>query len=167
MQNLKKNWSAFSKMTRTWWNLTQALESFQNFHFHLLLLCIVFNVWPKTFQVVIFYDIEGWCKIWRKTALWFRKWHEEYGKFSLEHSKMSELELWWDPLSQSRKGMTLKFKEELCVMAMKIYTKIEEELTCRFKIDMRNLMNFDSNTWKSHKISFWCAPFEQSIYCLS
>ena len=31
-------------------------------------------------------------------------------------------------------------------MAMKIDTKIEEELTCRFKTDMRNLMNLDWNT---------------------
>ena len=28
-------------------------------------------------------------------------------------------------------------------------TKIEEELTCRFKIDMRNFTNFDSSTQKS------------------
>ena len=32
--------------------------------------------------------------------------------------------------------MSLKFTVELCVMAMKNDTKIEEELTCRFKIDM-------------------------------
>ena len=29
---------------------------------------------------------------------------------------------------------------------MKNDTKIEEELTCRFKIDMRNLTNFDLST---------------------
>ena len=34
--------------------------------------------------------------------------------------------------------MTLKFTEELCVMTMKNYTKIEEELTCHLKIDMTN-----------------------------
>ena len=37
--------------------------------------------------------------------------------------------------------MSLKFTEELCVMKMKNDTKIEEELTCCFKIDIRNLMN--------------------------
>ena len=31
-------------------------------------------------------------------------------------------------------------------MTMKNDTKIEEELTCRFKIDMRNWMNFDPST---------------------
>ena len=45
--------------------------------------------------------------------------------------------------------MNLKFTEELCVMTMKNNTKTEEELTCHFKIDMRNLMNFDPSTQKS------------------
>ena len=47
--------------------------------------------------------------------------------------------------------MTLKFTEELCVMKMKNDTKIEEELTCCFKTDMRNFTNFDPSTQKSKK----------------
>ena len=47
--------------------------------------------------------------------------------------------------------MTLKFTEELCVMTMKNDAKFEEELTCHFKTDMRNLMNFDSSTRISKK----------------
>ena len=43
--------------------------------------------------------------------------------------------------------MTLKITEELYVMTMKNDTKIEEELTCRFKIDM-NFTNFDPSTRK-------------------
>ena len=50
--------------------------------------------------------------------------------------------------------MHLKFTEELCVMTIKNDVKFEEELTCRFKIDMRNLTNFDSSTRKSKKIAF-------------
>ena len=38
-------------------------------------------------------------------------------------------------------------------MAMKSDTKTEEELTCHFKIDMRNLTNFDSGTRKSKKFA--------------
>ena len=56
-----------------------------------------------------------------------------------------------DPFVQSRKGMTLKFTEEICVMTMKINAIFEEELTFSFKTDMRNLTNFDSNTPKSKK----------------
>ena len=47
--------------------------------------------------------------------------------------------------------MRLKFTGEFCVMAMKNGTKREGELTCQFKIDMRNLTNFDSSTLKSQK----------------
>ena len=45
--------------------------------------------------------------------------------------------------------MSLKFTGELCVMAMKIDAKFEEELNCQFKIDMRNLKNFDPRTQKT------------------
>ena len=36
-------------------------------------------------------------------------------------------------------------------MRMKNDTKFEEDLTCQFKIDMRNLTNFDLSTRKSQK----------------
>ena len=49
--------------------------------------------------------------------------------------------------------MTLKFTEELGVMTMKNDTKIEKELTCHFRIGMRNLTNFDPNTQKSPKFA--------------
>ena len=42
--------------------------------------------------------------------------------------------------------MSLKPTEELCVMKRKNDAKFEEEWTCHFKIDMRNLMNFDPST---------------------
>ena len=47
--------------------------------------------------------------------------------------------------------MSLKFTGELCVMRMKNDAKFEEDLTCQFKIDMRNLTNFDPSTRKSQK----------------
>ena len=40
-----------------------------------------------------------------------------------------------------------------CVMTMKNDAKFEEELTCGFKIDMRNLRNFDLSTQKSQKFT--------------
>ena len=43
---------------------------------------------------------------------------------------------------QSRKCTSLKFTEELCVF--------EEELTYHFKIDMRNLTNFDPSLKNLH-----------------
>ena len=45
----------------------------------------------KKYRGVIFHDTEELCKIWRKTDLWFGKWHEEFGRFSPEHSKISKI----------------------------------------------------------------------------
>ena len=47
--------------------------------------------------------------------------------------------------------MSLKFTGEFCVTTIKNDSKFEEELTCQFKIDMRNLTNFDLSTQKSQK----------------
>ena len=57
------------------------------------------------------------------TDLRFGKCHEEYGKFSPEHFKVSKL--------------SLKSTEELSVMKMKNDANFEEELTCHFKVDMQ------------------------------
>ena len=102
----------------------------------------------QKYRRVFFHYTEEWCKIWRKTDLRFGKW-QEFGKFSPEHLKVSILGLWWDPFVRSRKFMSLKFREELCVMTMKNNTKFEEELTFHFKTEMRNLTNFDSSTRRS------------------
>ena len=47
--------------------------------------------------------------------------------------------------------MSRKFTEELCDMKIKNDAKFEVELTCCFKIEMRNLTNFDTSTQKSQK----------------
>ena len=116
---------------------------------------LIDSLWPKyiMFELqkyigVIFHDTEELCKFWRKTDLWFDESHEKFGTFSPEHLKVSKLGLWWDPSVQSRKRMTLKFTQELCVMAMKNDAKFNEELTCNFKTGMKNLTNFDSSTRK-------------------
>ena len=49
--------------------------------------------------------------------------------------------------------MGLKFTGELCVMTMNNDAKFEEELTCQFKIDMRNSTNFDLSTQESQKFA--------------
>ena len=50
VMRLQKNWSVVSKITRIWWKLIQKFEGLKNLRFHLLLLCKVFNVWPKEVQ---------------------------------------------------------------------------------------------------------------------
>ena len=39
--------------------------------------------------------------------------------------------------------MSLKFTGKFCVMTMKNDAKIEEDLICQFKTDMKNLTNFE------------------------
>ena len=65
------------------------------------------------------------CDAKFEEILWFGKWHEEFGKISPEHTKLSKLRLSLDPFIQNRKCMSLKLKEELCVMTMKNHTKFE------------------------------------------
>ena len=47
----------------------------------------------------------------------------------------------------------IKIYSGVVVITMKNDVKFEEELTCQFKIDMRNLTNFDGSTPKSQKIA--------------
>ena len=44
-------------------------------------------------------------------------------------------------------------------MPLKNDEKSEEELICRFKIEIRNLTNFDLGTWKSQKFTLQGAAF--------
>ena len=107
----------------------------------------------KKYRGVIFHDAREWCKIWRKSDLWFGKWHEEFGKFSPEHKNISKLGILLDLFLQSRKCISLKFLSVLCVMTMKNDKKFEKKLICLFKIGMRNLTNFDQRTQKTQKIT--------------
>ena len=59
--------------------------------------------------------------------------------------------LWWGPFIQSRKRMNLKFAGKSCFMTMKNDAEFDEELTCQFKIDIRNVTNFDLSIRKSKK----------------
>ena len=117
----------------------------QNFYFDWFLLCKLCNFWPKKYRGVIFHDTKESCKIWRKADLWFGKWHKENGKISPEHLKVSKLGLWCGPYIQSRKSMSLKFTEELCVMIKKKKKKIIQNLK-------RNWLVVSTLTWGISRI---------------
>ena len=44
----------------------------------------------KIYKVVMCYDNEEWHKIWKGIDLSVQNWHEEFDKFSPEHSKISK-----------------------------------------------------------------------------
>ena len=75
-------------------------------------------------------------------------------KFHQSSGKCQNWNFDWGCFAQSKKCMSLKFTEQLCIMTMRNDTKIEEELTCRFKTDMRNLTSFDPSIRKSKKNAF-------------
>ena len=126
-----------------------------------LIFFLIGFLWPKyiLFEVqkyrgVIFYDTEETFFIvmthnstvnlklihfllWTKGSYQssnFEKRHEKFGKFSPEHLK--KCQNWWNPFVQSSKGMTLKFTEELCVMAMKNNANLK-----------RNWLSISKLTW--------------------
>ena len=148
-------WRVMQKLKRNWLVNSNWHEEFNKFWPEHSKISKIYPLkgclWPKyiifeitKYRGIIFNGTEYWCKIWRKTDFSFQKWHEEFGKFLPEHSKVSKLGLWWDLFIQSGKCMSLKFTGELCVMTMKTDAKFEEELICQFKSDIRNLTNFDS-----------------------
>ena len=144
MKNLKWNWLVISKlMWEIWRILTPVRWSLKNVNLIMgsfWAKCIFFE-WKK-YRGVFFGEIEEWCKIWEKTDLCFGKWEEEFGKFLPEHSKVSKLELWWDPFIQNRKCMSLQYTEELCIITIKNDAKLGEELICCFRTDISNLIGW-------------------------
>ena len=136
VQNLKRNWLVLSK-------LTPQFDEFWLEHSNVSKICTLMgSFWTKYIKLELkkyrgakLHGTEEWCKIWRKTDLWFRECHAEFCKFLPEHLRILKLGLWLDPFIQSRKSMRLKVIEELCIMTMKNYAKFEEESTYRFKTD--------------------------------
>ena len=132
--------------------LTRTPESLENFHFNNLLFSKVYIVWAKILQR----SYLSW--IWRgiqnlvrnrlvsklSQGIWqILTWALE----SIKHFHLSNL------LSgKAYTFWTKKSAKELPFIKLKRDTKFGEESTC-FKIDIRNLTNFDLSTWKSQKCS--------------
>ena len=150
--NLERNRLVVSKLTLGIWQIfTLALESLKNFPFTGFLLNKVYIVWAKKVQRS--YLSWHWRAMQNLKKNWLVVWEMTRGIWQIftDHLNVSKLELGWDTFVKSRKCLSLKFTEELCVMTRKNDAKFEEELTCHFQID-RNLTNFDSNTLKIWKI---------------
>ena len=145
---MKRKWLTFSKLTWNIWRIvTQALKNLKMLHFNGLLLNKVYNFWAKKVPKSYFSWHWRGMKNLKIADLWFGKSHEEFTKFLPEHWRVSKLGLWWDIFIQILKCMII------CVMTIKNDAKLEEELTCRFKIEMRNFYKF----WPGHsKVSKFC-----------
>ena len=67
---------------------------------------IIFEL--KKYSGIIFHDTEQWCKIWRKTNVWFGKWHEKFGK-----SLQAEKWMWIEELNQNQNLKRLDQSDEV------------------------------------------------------
>ena len=126
----------------------------------------------QTYRGVISNDTEEWWKIWRGIDLSFQNWHNEFDEFWLENSQVSkiytlvgcfrpkyikfELKKYRGAIfHDTRVWCKIWRKTDLRNLAIFFLNdaKFEIELSCHFKIDMRNLTNFDPSTQKSQKFA--------------
>ena len=80
-------------------------------------------------------------------------YRKEFDKFLLEHSKVSKISTLMGSFWEKYILFELKSTDELSFMKLKRDTKFGEELTYRFKIDIKNFTNFDVSAQKSKKFS--------------
>ena len=98
----------------------------------------------------------------RETELWFKKWHEEFGTFSPEHSKVSKLGLWWGHFVQSRKCMSLKNLQ-------RSYVSWQWTMMQNLKRNWLAISKLTSGIWQiltwtvENQISSLIGSFDQSI----
>ena len=96
---------------------------------------------------------KNWFIVSKMTRIWFRKWHEKFGKLSPEPTKASILGIWWDPFIQSRKCISLKFTEDLCAMTMKNYVKFLRGIDLSFRNWHEEFHEFSPSSRKSQKFT--------------
>ena len=62
----------------------------ENLHFDQILLSKAWKILVKKHRRVMFPGTEKWCKVKGKTDYLFQKWHDEFGEFSPNHSKVQK-----------------------------------------------------------------------------
>ena len=116
MQNLKKNWLVVWKMTWGIWQiLIRTLESVK-------IWTLIGSLCPKKkmHELKIYRGVEEWWKICSGIDFSFQNWHEEFGKFSSEHSKVSKtlmFSFWEDYMLfelKKDRGVIVHDTEEWC-----------------------------------------------------
>ena len=97
----------------------------ENLHFDQMLLPKAYKDLDEKYRGVMLLDTEKWCKVWRKTDFWFQKWHERFGEFSPNYSKVQKLHLSGQFLSKVYEVWAKKNTEELSFMTLNNDAKFE------------------------------------------
>ena len=112
----------------------------------------------------MFHGTEEWCKVWRKTDSWFQKWHEEFGEFSPNHSKVWKF--YFDGLFLS-KGYEVWAKKEyrgVIFHDAEVMQNLNKPWPCGFKNGIINWVNFHQSTQSLKNCTI---VFIKSIYFFS
>ena len=155
MQKLKTNWLASSKLTwGIWLILTRALENLKKLAFNGLFLTKVYNVWAKKcIEELCLIALNIDAKSEGKMACAFKNDMRNLANFHQSMFETPEIGILRGSFYQKSK-LSLKFTGNFCVMAMRSDAKFEEELTCQFKSDIKDMTNFNPSTRKSQKFAF-------------
>ena len=146
-----KNWRRIDLSVQNW---HEEFDKFWPEHSKISKICTLMDCfWPKyimfelkKYRGVMFDGTEYWWKIEAKLNCAFKNNMRNLANVCQSTFKGLKIGTLWDLFIESRKYMSLTLTSELCVMTMTNNAKIEKELTCQFKIDLRNLMNFDPST---------------------
>ena len=133
-----QNWhKEFDEFWRKHSKVSKSCTFIGTFWAKYILLELKWYIW------VIFHDTEEWCKIWKKNRLvvWKMVWGIwQIFTRALESLKIGTLMGSFYP---KQKMYELKvYKGVMCHDSEEWCKKYGAELTCRFKIDLRNLTNF-------------------------
>ena len=109
----------------------------------------------KTHRGVICDDQEKWRNIWRGIDLSFQSSQKKFDEFWPEHLEVFKIfilicSFWANYILFQLKKIT----EELFYMKLNRDIKFGEDSTCPFKIDRRNLTNFDLSSRKFKTFHF-------------
>ena len=127
-------------------------------------LAQVYNIWPKKVQRS--YLSWHWRVMQNLKKNWLVVWKITWGIWQIFITTLGSVKIgtFMGSFCPKYKMHELKIYKGVCVMTLKNDAKFEEELTCRFKIDMRNLRNFDPSTRKPQKCALWLVPFDLKKY---
>ena len=139
--------------------MTRALKNAKNVHFNWLLWTKAYDFWAN--KVERDYAWWNWRLMQNLSENWLVLPKMTWRIWQIFTRALKSLKIGnsMGLYIQSRKKnefkcISVKFTGVLCLMTMNNDAKFEVELSCQFKIDIMNLMNFDPNTQKSHNLHF-------------
>ena len=110
-------------------------------YFDRLLLLKVCKISANKVQRITSHNTEDWCKVWRKTDLFFQKW-QKFGEFWPKHLKVSKICTLIGSFCVKYRTFDLKKCRDVIFHDTESDSKFEGKLTCGLENDMRNLAHF-------------------------